>query len=129
MVAKPPERYWTKAAIDYLAERLGVQNEPWMQDWAYEIADPTNLNDYLALFSEVQDDDVRFTLADVIIQAFEEYGENLEGDDRWNAFLDDLATRPELHAHQIWYWSAFDIDIEDAWQVTPYMRSQYHRFG
>ncbi|MDF1668988.1 MAG: hypothetical protein P1U83_05175 [Roseovarius sp.] len=95
-----------------------------MQDWELEVANPLDLDRYLTLFAEViNKDDLRFTLADIIIQAFEETGLDLELDARWRPFLDELVENMGVHAHQIWYWACFDVELEDVWRVAPYMRS------
>ena len=117
---KPPERYWTKEAIDLVASRLDLQNEPRMQDWAYQVAEAENLDQYLALFEEMcGHDDERFVLADIIIQAFEELGETVQTDVRWNSFVSELGSNTTLHGHQFWYWSALDTPLNDAWNVRP----------
>lgn len=120
---EPPERYWTREAIDLVASRLDLQNEPWMQDWAYQVAETKDLNQYLALFEEMRGhDDERFVLADMIIQAFEGLGEDLQTDARWNSFVGEISSNIALHGHQIWYWSAFDTPLNDAWNVSSAMR-------
>ncbi|MEM7644425.1 MAG: hypothetical protein AAF366_18145 [Pseudomonadota bacterium] len=94
-----------------------------MQDWAYQIAEPNDLDRCLSLFEEMQaDDDVRFVLADVILQAFEILGEAREGDARWQDFIAEIRRNTALHAHQIWYWSAFGVPTEHAWTIAPEMR-------
>ena len=94
-----------------------------MQDWAYEIAEAEDIDLYLALFEEMKsNDDVRFVLADVIIQAFEKLRPSDYEDARWSKFLGDLRTDAELHAHQIWYWSSFDVSLDEAWYVSADFR-------
>ncbi len=121
---EPPERYWTRASIDYLAGRLSLPDTPDMQDWAFQVAEPSDLDLYLALFAELQgNEDLRFTLADIIIQAFESAHEYLDDDPRLADFLNDLLANFDTHAYQVWYWASFDVDLEDAWSVAPFMRS------
>lgn len=123
IMKKPPERYWTRDAIDVVASRLDLQNEPSMQGWAYEVAEAEDLDQYLALFEEMRGhDDERFVLADIIIQAFEELGGAVQKDARWNSFINELRTNTTLHRHQIWYWSAFDTPLKEAWNVSSEMR-------
>ena len=120
---KPPDRFWSRSAIDFVAKRLGLRNSARMQDWPYEVADPKDIDRYLILFGEVDGrDDVRFVLADMIIQAFEELGGATAADARWRWFLSAVGRRPELHAHQIWYWSDFGRPLSEAWNVAPDMR-------
>ena len=94
-----------------------------MQDWEFEVVEASDLPRYLALFEEVVgQEDVRFTLADMIIQAFEDTGCDLETTPEWKAFLVRLVENIEIHGSQIWYWAAWDVELEDAWRVAPYMR-------
>jgi hypothetical protein len=123
MLKKPLERYWTREAIDFVADQFDLQNEPWMQDWAYQVAEANKLDQYLAFFEEMRGyDEVRFVMADIIIQAFEDIGRNLHQDTRWTKFLRELLKNVELHAHQIWYWSSFETSLEEAWDVSPDIR-------
>ena len=72
MHAPPPERYWTSASIAFLSEKLALPAGDYHQDWPYVVADPAALDAYLALFNDGSiDGDIRFTLADIIIQSFE----------------------------------------------------------
>jgi hypothetical protein len=120
---KPPERFWTREAIAFVATQLDLRNEPSMQDLAYEVAEPEALDQYLSLFEEMQgSDDVRFVLADIIIQSFEMLVATTQADARWNLFLNELSSNTALHGHQIWYWSAFDTPLKEAWNVTSDMR-------
>ena len=123
MMEKPPERFWTNDAIEIVANRLGLDNHPRMQDWAYEVADPASIDKYLAFYRTPHaQDDVLFVLADIIIQAFEDLGEDLHNDVRWAAFREDMRKNVHIHAYQIWYWSSFDMPIDQAWHVSPDMR-------
>jgi len=101
-----------------------------MQDWAWEVADSSDLDEYLTLFAELEgDEDLCFTLADMIIQAFEDITPSLKDDPRWNSFLARLLEQSDIHAYQIWYWASFDIDLEDAWDVAPFMRELANRIS
>ena len=120
---EPPLRHHTAAAIDFISHQLGLRNEPGMQDWAFEVAETSDLPRYLALFEEVVgQEDVRFTLVDMIIQAFEDTGCDLETNPEWKAFLVRLVENIEIHGSQIWYWASWDVELEDAWRVAPFMR-------
>ena len=128
MSEEPQQRHWTKASIEFLSSRLALPYEPTMQDWAWTAADAKDLDKYLLLFSEViAEPDIRFTLADIIIQAFEDVGGELDRDHRWQMFLSELERNFEIHACQVWYWSAFENDLNDAWRVSPQMRALYRR--
>lgn len=123
-MSDPAIRHSTKEAIDFIAKRLGIKNDHRMQDWEFEVAEAADLDKYLALFSEVSEhDNLRFTLASMIIQAFEDDVVDLDVDQSWKAFVSDLSQNTELHAYQIWYWACWDVELAKAWRVTPYMRA------
>jgi len=95
-----------------------------MQDWEFEVAEASDLQRYLSLFEEVAGQEhVRFTLADMIIQAFENSEFDIETNPEWTASLVNLAENIGIHGCQIWYWAAWDCELEDAWRVTPFMRA------
>ena len=121
---EPPFRCSTGLAIGFVADRLGLQIDPHSQDWEYEVAHASELPRYLALFRDVAgDDDVRFVLADMIIQAFDDLDVDLRTDSQWTMFLSALEENIETHGWQIWYWSNWDGDLEDSWRVSPFMRA------
>ena len=120
---EPPIRHPTGRAIDFIAKRLNLRNEPGMQDWEFEVSEPADLPRYLVLYEEVlAEDDVRFVLADMIIQAFEDSNFQLSANPDWSAFLSSLSERVDLHGWQIWYWSCWDSEMEEAWSVSSAMR-------
>lgn len=121
MKVSTTQRCWTAASIEFLSKTLGHAVDGHQQDWPFEVADPQRLNDYLALYADLRiDDDVRFTLADMIIQAFEDEGD-FAADTRWADFLAGLSANVRLHAFQIWYWAAADEPASARWKVSPWM--------
>ena len=122
-----PEHIWrfsTRDSITSLAKRLNVPNDPAMQDWAWEIADSTRINEYIELYnSDALDDDERFTLMEIIIQSFADLDTNLEDDSRWRLILDSLDRNIQLHAHSICYWAADadGVQVNDGWTVSPFL--------
>lgn len=123
MQSEPPERYWTAASIAFLSEKFDHPSDRSQQDWPFEVADHGLLEAYLALYDDpTLDEDVRFTLADLIIQAFED-GSDLSTDPRWTKFLGQLAANFRIHAWQVWQWAANDVPEADRWNVSPWMRA------
>lgn len=123
-MSNPAIRHSTKEAIEFIAKHLGIKNNHRMQDWEFEVAEAADLDKYLALFYEVSgQDNLRFTLASMIIQAFEDGVVDLDVDQSWKAFVSDLSKNIELHAYQIWYWACWDVELVQAWRVTPHMRA------
>lgn len=78
------ERFVTPAAIEALALRFGLPASPSMQDWSWEMADPTRLDDFLAFYEEGDlTDDQRFVLMEMILQSFEDRAADPATDARW----------------------------------------------
>jgi len=69
---EPTFRCGTRKAIDELAEELILPNDLTMQDWAYEIANPNDIDKYISHYGLTTDDDKKFVLMKIIIQATEE---------------------------------------------------------
>lgn len=122
-----PEHLWrhpTAAAIDTLARRFGLPNDPGMQDWPWQVADAGRLDEFLAAYEdEGLDEDERFTLMEIMLQSFEDLGQSIGFDPRWHRTLEILDRNIDLHANTVWYWSALENDdADDQWLVTPFMR-------
>lgn len=130
-VAEPEPRYPTRAAIDSLAKRFGLKNHPDMQDWEWEVADDTRIDEFLAAYeSGALDDDERFTLMETILQSFEELPHPVDKDPRFAKLLALLGRNVALHRHTIWHWCAYEVgDLGEAFQVSPYMRSLMARLS
>ncbi|WDQ15419.1 hypothetical protein [Rhodopirellula sp. P2] len=121
-----PEHLWrfpTADAIANLAAILDVPNHPSMQDWEWEIADSSRIDEYLALYrSGGLTNDERFTLMETIIQAFDDL-DDLASDDRWPGILALLDQNIDLHAYSVWYWADLEDELGDeGWQVTQDLR-------
>ena len=122
-----PEHLWrfpTRAAMDAIAERFGLASDRAMQDWEWQVADATRIDELLApLESTELSGDERFVLAEISLQSFEALAAPLAKDSRWARFLEVLDDNAALHAHSIWYWSCVDSDDADEWwSVTPFLR-------
>lgn len=122
-----PEHLWrfpTAAAIENLATLLGVPNDVSMQDWQWQIADSTRIDEYLGLYQgNSLTDDERFTLMETIIQSFADLPTELSTDPRWETVLETLDRNIRLHAHSVWYWATLENEsLDDCWTVTPFMR-------
>lgn len=121
MVPKHLQRHPTRAAIEALALRFGLPNDPSMQDWEWEVADAGRLDAFIAAYRSGElDDDERFTLMEVIIQSFEDEGTAVDDDPRWPLVARLLDENIALHAQTVWYWACLGSD--DEWCVTPLIR-------
>ena len=94
-----------------------------MQDWEWEVADAAQLDEFINVYHDPESsEDERFTLMEMIIQSCEDLGDGLSEDQRWAEVRTLLDEHIDLHISTVWYWSAFDTDLSDAWQVSPFMR-------
>ena len=120
-------RFPTKEAIDKLAARFGLPNDPGMQDWEYQVADHQRIDEFLGAYETGGlSDDEKFTLMQTIIESFEDVarmGGDLSSDARWQRTLDVLNKNIALHAHSIWYWSCPEGENEDEiFYTSPFVR-------
>jgi acyl-CoA thioesterase len=123
-------RYPTKEAIESLSRRFTLPNHAYVEDWEYEVADPSRLPEFISAYESGElSEDERFTLMEIVLQAFEDADRELDRDPLWMKVLTILEEEIELHICSVEYWSSSEIDLEDAWRVTPYMRTILGRYG
>lgn len=120
---KPAFRFGTAEAIEELAKELNLPNEDWMQDWSYIVADPDDIERYIDHYHVITDEDKRFVLMEMMIQATEEQP-NKESFTKYCNLIEPILTRNfVIHEYTVYYWSCFDNDdLEDCWEITPFMR-------
>ena len=123
-VIEPEFRFWTIESIEKIASDFDLRYESSMQDWAFEIADPNRLSEFFeALKSYKLEPDVQFTLMDIVLQSLEESDIDFLEDQIAFAIKKHLTKNYSIHAYQIWYWSAFDNELEDAFRISSLMRA------
>ncbi|WP_371228557.1 hypothetical protein [Roseovarius sp. 2305UL8-3] len=137
MKREPKRRFWSLDSIEFLSKELKLpEYSQLFQDWPFQVADTEDLDRYLELFYTLaSDSEARFTLTDIIIQAFDDIlgSDNATEfctDKRWTSFLDVLDNGFQYHEWQVWYWSGFDDeerDDEDNFHVAEYMRKIWYR--
>lgn len=121
---EPEARYGTTRAIDAIAKKLNLPNEEWMQDWAYIVAEADQLKSYIELYDHSTDDDEKFVLMKMIIQAADEKKrEDQLLDDDWQSIEQRLRSNFVLHEYTIFYWSLLKEDLEYCFHITPKIRS------
>lgn len=120
---EPPFRCGTGHAILSLKELLQLDYHPNMQDWSYEIANPKDIEQYLALYPLVDNDDELFVLMEIMIQAVEEQDPQ-DFDYYWNKIKLLLQQDFKIHQYTIFYWCCFDNDnLEDCFVISKNMRT------
>lgn len=94
-----------------------------MQDWVWQVADSSRIDEFLAAYSggELSDDE-RFTLMETIIQSFDGLDERLAVHARWPRVLGWLDQSIDVHIYSVWYWSCDEDPIADGFRVTPDIR-------
>ena len=129
-----PRRLWrfcTSGAQNKLAARFGLQNDPGMQDWEYEIADFQRLNEFLAAYESGKlSDDERFTLMEMMLESFRGSGEVEERSPRWLHALALIERNIELHVYTVCYWACLghsEEELELAFEAAPDMRAMLNR--
>jgi len=120
---EPPIKYWTKGSIETLAIKFSLENNNYMQDWAWQVASPKKVEEFVAALKiYTKEPDVLFTLMDVILGSIEDSEIDLKNSHLWRSVKSHLKANYTLHAYQIWYWSSFDLDLNDAWRISPFLR-------
>lgn len=120
---EPIFRCGTKKAIDELAIELNLPNDSSMQDWSYTEGNPEDIERYISLYETLTDDDKKFVLMELIIQATEDQATDelfLKYCNRIKMFI---VKDFKIHEYTVHYWSYFDNEsLEDCWNITPLMR-------
>jgi hypothetical protein len=123
MQTKPKERYDTRESRILLSKVFDLPFSDQMQDWPWEVADPKSIQKYLDYYQSINDQNVKFTLMEIIIQAIEDQ-ENLEKlKFYWEKTAPILIENFDIHEWTIYYWSSVGVVLAEAWSIAPYMRS------
>jgi hypothetical protein len=124
---EPSHRYSTRASIDCLTAALGLTGDYGMQDWSYEIAEPEDIQKYLDHYESITNEDDKFVLMEMIIQATE-YQRNDQDFAKYCSIIKDLLIKDfAIHQYTIYYWAAMDqADLSDSWKIAPLMREIWH---
>ena len=68
-IREPKFRFGTNKAIKELVAEYNYPYSDWMQDWPYEIVDSKEIENYFKHYDEQKDDDKKFSLMQMLIQA------------------------------------------------------------
>ena len=122
---KPKFRSGTTKSIKELAEELNLPFDEWMQDWPFEVVNPSDIDKYINHYKLLNDDDKKFVLLDGIIQSVEEQS-NEELFQKYLKIVRQILEKDyDIYEYQIYYWACLENDkneIDDCWKVTPMMR-------
>ena len=120
---EPAFRCGTRKAIDELAGELFLPNEMTMQDWSYEVANPDNIDKYISHYHLTTDDDKKFVLMEIIIQAVEDQHTAVFFQKYCEIIKPILENDFKLHEYTLHYWACLDNENHaDCWKITPLIR-------
>jgi predicted protein tyrosine phosphatase len=116
-------RCGTKKAIEELADELNLPYDSTMQDWSYTEGNPNDIEKYISHYDLTRNDDKKFVLMELIIQATEDQNTEelfLKYCERIKPILE---TDFKLHEFTIHYWACVDNEnIDDSWKIAPLMQ-------
>ncbi len=107
-------RFISPALRQQAAAACGVANEPDMQDWPCEVADPLRLADFCGYYDRATAVDLRFAIMALVLHSYEYL------DDKSQCFdwIDQTLRRDfAIHGHTFETWAALDAD-SDAPELT-----------
>ena len=119
-------RHPTREAINKFNKLLNLHEDPLMQDWEIECADPSRVEDFLDCYrNSATTDDERFTLMALILGSFEEYhGLASPKPEVWQSIRDILSSESTLHKDHIEYYSCSETEVQEEWfPITPLIRT------
>ena len=121
---EPTFRCGSAEAIDKLAKKLNLSPVDWsMQDWSYTAGSPDDIEKYISLYDSTTDEDEKFVLMELIIQAIEDQEKQTFFAKYCNIIKPVLEKEFNIHEYTIYYWSCLDTeDLNDCWNITPLMR-------
>ena len=122
-IQAPEFRCGTKVAMESLARELNLPYYDRMQDWPYEVAESMGIEKYLNHYDGLTDEDQKFVLMEMIIQATTDQPTAKLFHKYWVETKKRLIKDFDIHQYTVYYWSCFDNErLEDCWTITPNMR-------
>jgi hypothetical protein len=118
-------RHPTRAAIDKFNLLFNLFEDPKMQDWEIECADPKRVEEFIDVYlNEELNDDENFTLMALILGSFEEYhGLEQPTENVWNKIKNLLIEDYSIQQTHIEYYQCLDSeDVEEFFPITKLMR-------
>jgi len=128
---EPKARYGTGKVMRELSVKLNLPFDERMQDWPYEVAQAADIEKYIECYNAAKDDDEKFVLMEMLIQAIEEQTD-ASFDKYWDIIQKMLEKDFWIHEYTIWYWCCFQSPTnnyaEDAlWKITPFVRELWNK--
>lgn len=121
---EPKLRFVTRKSIDDLTKNLNLQYTlSDYQDWEFIVGKSEDIEEYINYYSTESDEDNKFALMEIIIQATEDQTTENDFLKYLKIVLKLLKENFRLHEYSVFYWSCFENEnIEDCWKISPFMR-------
>ncbi|MBP8034386.1 MAG: hypothetical protein KAZ71_07290 [Bacteroidia bacterium] len=124
---EPTFRCGTRKSIDELSKELNIPYDTSMQDWSYTEGKPEDIEKYIAHYNSTTDDDNKFVLMELIIQATDDQTEKPSFHKYWDIVKNILQKDFTIHEYTVYYWSCFDTqNIDDCWRISENMRELWN---
>jgi hypothetical protein len=120
---EPTFRCGTRKAVDELAEELKLPNNLAMQDWSYEVANPNDIDKYISHYYLTTDDDKKFVLIEMILQAIVDQSDEQQLLICWEKVKPILTDDFKIHEFTIHYWKDLtDDNFENYKTLGPLLK-------
>lgn len=119
----PIFRCGTRKAIEELATELNLPNDLSMQDWSYEVSNPNDIDKYISHYFLTEDDDKKFVLMEMILQALVDQSYEQQILIYWDKIKPILTDNFNIHEFTVHYWKELtDNNFENCKTLTPLLR-------
>ena len=126
-MAEPPFRFSTKKALDELAIELNLREKipHWdsMAGLSYTPGNPADIQAYLVHYAQLKDDDKKFTLMEMILDAIAQQSNERDFMKYWRKVEPILIKDYVIHEFTIHYWKDMTKgNFERSEMMTPLVR-------
>jgi len=120
---EPPFRFSTKKALDELATELKLRERipSWdaMAGHSYTPGNPKDIQQYIDYYSLLEDDDKKFTLMEIILDAIAEQPDENQFFIYWDKVKPILLDDYLIHEYTIHYWKQMTMEFSRSNIMTP----------
>jgi len=120
---EPPFRFSTQRALDELEVELNLKTKnPFWESMAgvsYTPGNPSDLHEYLDHYVKLLDDDKRFTLMEMIMDALAAQPSESDFHKFWNKVRVFLLEDYAIHEYTIFYWMHMVLEFPMSRIMTP----------
>jgi hypothetical protein len=124
------ERWVTRESRARLSSLLGLVEDPFMQDWELECANPQRIEEFLDLYERgsLSDDD-RFALMALIVASFDDWLSEAGADEAVLLRVRrNLSANFSLHEATIHHWCLWnEPNTGNVFRATPFMREIWRK--